>query len=568
MPAPRKQKNNNTITRPSSTYVHPSLSLSPRSPSTTTSNPKPALNSVNERIEHLRRAQTPRPTAATTLEAFSRLPPTAAPPPRRRFAGPPPPRSWLEGGAGGTRTFKYGGGSSNGSLARRSRTLDYFPGVKVPGRLSLLHQAMVSMAADFEWHLEYDHIYLAALPVELKMTLLSYIAHRGPDNGISLAGLKTLFHLDNDDDDDDRDDPSATDSDELTRLDLGGSLGRALTFKDLTRFWHLKPKAGFRVAEAAPDSWELSPSLTSNLRFPALTRLSLAHPGSSVSWSDLLTFSRNLGSLSHLSLAYWPAPRLSSSSAATSAGLPVAEMSNSSEPFDLSEAAYLLKQLSRNTPSLQYLSLEGCSAWLRVLRFDASPSTPRRPHPRYDLLAPSTPPTPPSPNDAGAEWTTSWRNLTHLDLRQGWLPDSVDPVFLFRLHSSRSNYTTPFPPPRLPPTTTLPAPATATTNPPHLPPRHFPTAWSPAPAPPTTPSHHHRENYTITAAPSVAESVQAAARRREWCQRELDALLVDNWVRMLRKTAGCKVCRIEHGWDAGDLVEAGYAEQDLFEAGF
>jgi hypothetical protein len=83
------------------------------------------------------------------------------------------------------------------------------------------------MARDWRFLRDYERNNLADLPTGLRMLLLSYIAVYGPNDGIGAAGLNSLLRV-------------AADGEEVGnknegffRLDLSGSVGRSVSFKQL-----------------------------------------------------------------------------------------------------------------------------------------------------------------------------------------------------------------------------------------------------------------------------------------------------------------------------------------------
>jgi hypothetical protein len=90
------------------------------------------------------------------------------------------------------------------------------------------------------------------------------------------------------------------------------------------------------------------------------------------SWSDLLKISPNLNKITHLSLAYWPQPTTTPNAVTASISTRYGSVSASGTPFysdlddDWHEATNILRRLSVNTYSLEWLDLEGCN-WLKAL---------------------------------------------------------------------------------------------------------------------------------------------------------------------------------------------------------
>jgi hypothetical protein len=158
--------------------------------------------------------------------------------------------------------------------------------------------------------------------------------------------------------------------------------------------------------------------------FPNLTRLSLAQPGQWASWSDLLTISTKLNTLTHLSLAYWPRPSTTPNAATTSM------VSKHTRPISLGgshfysdldddwqEATNILRRLSLNTYCLKWLDLEGCT-WHRALTWDFP--QPERIGGRSvrggeDEWAHTH-------TSPGPDWSAAWRQIEYINLFQGWIP--------------------------------------------------------------------------------------------------------------------------------------------------
>ena len=367
---------------------------------------------VNELIRHLRQTQVstePRGllqgelnarTVHPSLKAILDIPDTPAPRPRpgmqnsglratRRPAGPPAPRSWL--------TQRRGGSSRQSTVSDldrhlTDRRLGSLPDTYLPDKSSLEHLALKSLPRNWEWHKIYDQYYLALLPRRSKEVLLSYIATYN-EHGIDCEGLHTLF-LDGSKLD------GGTGSEGITHLDLGTAVGRAIKLKELKETL-TKPVETSLNQEDVPEAWDENASLATPVslaRFPALTHLSLSHPNI-VSWKGLLALLPHLATLTHLSLAYWPTPCVSPNSKTAYRETPAGNIDYGASNFysffdgDLSEAAGVLKRLSRATYCLQWLDLTGCSDWVQALG-------------RQD----------------GPDWFGAWRGLETVKVGQGWIP--------------------------------------------------------------------------------------------------------------------------------------------------
>lgn len=256
------------------------------------------------------------------------------------------------------------------------------------------------MARHWEYLRSYEQNNLAELPTRVRMELLSFIAVDGPDEGVGFEGLRNIilppdqWPQSTDGHDglaamesltisqtpskksekqnvgaesplEDWDEESSTSSfnssfhnDNFFRLDLSGSIGNSISFKQLTS---LLERPG--------------PSLSAPL--PHLTHLSLSHPSQSASWRGLLALSKHIPTLTHLSLAYWPAPTLT----------PNARTAVMSSQFgkdvqyggtnyyshtvdnDYREAADVLRRLASRLYGLEYLDLSGCSEWFKAIRW-------------------------------------------------------------------------------------------------------------------------------------------------------------------------------------------------------
>lgn len=339
----------------------------------------------------------------------------------------------------------------------------------LPPERSLVHQTLKTLATNWEWLVEYEQYCLATLPIPLKEALLSYISVYGPDDCLDLRSFKLLFL-------DENELTGGTGGDELEQLDLIGLLNERFTLADLTKYMTRprptnlpealdsldisKNKGKKKVTAEVVESWEdevdiftptISKSLSSS-RFPYITRLSLANPGTWASWAQLLSLSTNLKTLTHLSLAYWPNPSLTPN--ATTASM----VSKHSRPVSLGgtsfysamdndwhEAANILRRLSSNTYCLKWLDLEGC-AWHQALTWGVPPmsqwlknSTPDEnptPSTSYPFLGPNL--DNPQGQDSddwvehhvapGPDWNGSWRQVEYINVSQGWVPHDIPAI--------------------------------------------------------------------------------------------------------------------------------------------
>lgn len=285
------------------------------------------------------------------------------------------------------------------------------------------------MASNWEWHAKNDLDYISVLPINLRETLLSYIAVYSE---APLNPLRILFLYETD----------PEERAEVRRLDLSNGLGTWTTFKQLERDLVVKqpsslatPNGSNPLVEdrfsAAPDSWDAdgdndefaSPAISATLKsvrtFSNLKHLSLAIPPANVkaaSWASLLSLAQDLSTLTSLSLAYWPQPTFTPNAASTRAVV----NSPGSRPVvyggsdiytgfdnDWREAAGILRTLSRSLYCLKWLDLTGCGDWFAALQW--TPSSPSSPGSS-------------SPERLGPEWNGGWRGIEKLVLEVGWNP--------------------------------------------------------------------------------------------------------------------------------------------------
>ncbi|TVY32289.1 hypothetical protein LSUB1_G009027, partial [Lachnellula subtilissima] len=330
------------------------------------------------------------PTLPPHLRQLLSQPETPPPPPRvrdrrridangRRLpAGPAAPRSWALAGsrwAPSTSALR-----ARGDERLFPAEVEHLPGLPADGTdrgpRRLDNSCMRVIARNWEFVREYEKNYLADLPTRLRILLLSNIAVYGPEEGIGLEGLKSLLIL-----------PTAesgvivdTDRNEgFYRLDLSGSVGRSVSFKQLSALLQ-KPE---QPAEDLEDevSWEeesISRSLSPPI--PHLTHLSLSHPPSTISWPKFLTFTKHIPTLTHLSLAYWPVPSSTPNANTTVMASSIrgdiqyggTNFYSHSLDDDFREASLVLHRLAKSLYSLEYLDLSGCADWIRALRWTSN----------------------------------------------------------------------------------------------------------------------------------------------------------------------------------------------------
>lgn len=335
---------------------------------------------------------------------------------------------------------------------------------ELPRARSLMDAAMKTMARHWDWVVEYEQNNLATLPVALKSNLMSHIALYGPDDGITAETLRTLFF-------NNAELPGATGSVELELLDLSGLVGfpDSLSLSGLQKYWmspnvqttsevsidlaKLSIKEDTAKDDQVLDSWEDDTPVEESVpygptinRFPNLTILSLSNASPTVSWKDLLSLSTHLATLTHISLAHWPTPTLTPNSKTAYVESKHIRVHAGGSNFysamddDWHEAANILRRLSNNTYCLRYLDFEGCNDWLAALVFQsekdwehqwadahgfiaAANSGSRVQGMHNSFLDNAT-----DRDSLGPGWNSSWSQVTHLNLSQGWIPTDVATV--------------------------------------------------------------------------------------------------------------------------------------------
>ncbi|KAL8996905.1 MAG: hypothetical protein Q9188_006456, partial [Gyalolechia gomerana] len=250
-----KKRNQIPFNKPQ-TSAHPSISRLCNNGHDDSFRGQDPHKSVNDLLQHLRvsqaspmlspesRSDLNPQTLHPSLKHILQIPETPPPRPRpgmrpfgaharRRPPGPSPPRSWLDKSINAPSHVKKASLQHNRDSKQHPNleTLDPPPDTHpshLPRKRTLQHQALLQLAKNWDFHVQYDQYYLATLSVRYKQIMLIYIARHSP-NGIDLNGLQTLF-LDESQLD------SATGTEGLAHLDLAGSIGRSLTLKDLKHF--------------------------------------------------------------------------------------------------------------------------------------------------------------------------------------------------------------------------------------------------------------------------------------------------------------------------------------------
>ena len=320
----------------------------------------------------------------------------------------------------------------------------------------------------------------------------------------------------------------ATGSDEVRFLDLTALLGEGYTLKDLEKSLQRSglgtglingvatlsvssSKKHDQAAVEVADSWEdeaddsATPVLPATLTvpiFPNLTHLSLAHPGTAASWTDLLSLSAHLKTLTHLSLAYWPRPSTTPNAATTSMVARHATVSLGGTRYysdlddDWHEATNILRRLSLNTYCLKWLDLEGCT-WLQALTWDLPSNAP--PHMSNAVMSGNDEWVRPS-SSPGPDWNAAWRQIEYINMFQGWIPSDTKSL------------------------------------------QNMPAGVVPAQLMRWLREHGKKEEV------KALLSNEGARNAVDWVEKEKVAKSVGFAIQSLRKVGGGKYCRIDHGW--------------------
>ncbi|KAL2266956.1 hypothetical protein VTJ83DRAFT_4233 [Remersonia thermophila] len=398
-----KKRHLNRFSKPPSTA--PALLSSPATRRNDSNNDDASSRgrSVNDLLAQLRRTglngagQVPdlgvQPTVPPELRQILNIPETPPPRPRRPLrqgpgghrlpAGPAPPRSWLSAAERADHALQRSAVSSRGVVAagRDHRPL---PGLALPARRSLLDMVLRRFVADWEWQRAYNRYHLYEIPTHLRILLVAYLAAHHPA-GVTLSDLRALL-LPPPDVPEYLDDPDlspAVVNAAFTHLDLSSSLLRSLRLKHLADLLFPSSQPCPLEVQETWDAPDPTPSLPPSV-LPHLTHLSLAldpaAPGAALtSWRQLLSLASRLsGTLTHLSLAFWPEPSLTPRARAAAAGVvsPVTGRTvayGGTGPYshsldgDWSEQVLVLRRLSRALYGLEWLDLTGCGAWFQAL---------------------------------------------------------------------------------------------------------------------------------------------------------------------------------------------------------
>lgn len=385
----------------------------------------------------------------------------------RRTPGPPPPPSGFVGDISDTSDTTSGQRKEDEEedviAGRVLYRLQRLPGVIFPEGGSLQDIVLRSMARNWPWHLDYDGTFLTELPGRIKVLLLSYLAvyhygdvceeDRDRDQKQMLGkkrmqGLWPLFlkpsEMGEEDDDERRLELEKTDE-EISRLDLSGTIGRSMGVRQLMNELLVSQKVDVpstrskKKEDYVPASWDeeassdsdspstpaLSKTPTQTLRFSNIRFLSLAHPDpASANWPSLLNLLSHLSTITHLSIAHWPVPTLAHNTPSTRRPKPTTSPLSgtdaySSENNNWAEASRVLKRLSRSTYCLKWLDLEGCGEWFGALSWNGRYLNPNPAGSGADDGAEEEI----VYTNPGPEWNGSWRDVEWVGLGPGFLPE-------------------------------------------------------------------------------------------------------------------------------------------------
>ncbi|KAK2756709.1 hypothetical protein FQN54_005155 [Arachnomyces sp. PD_36] len=444
-------------------FAKPTNSAHPSLASSRSSHGNPASgegSSVNDLITRLRRTGgspaspeegraspvtlTPR-TVHPSIRNLLEIPETPPPRPRpttrriggarvRRPPGPAAPTSGFTSNLDTPSTRRKG--TKYVVDTGKTRRLERLPGTYFPGRDTLQHAVLKSMAVHWEWHVEYDGEFLSELPTRLKTLLLSYIStySDGDLSDVGMQGFRHLFVINAEHEPDSRRDRDSN------RLDLGNAIGHWINLKQLraglTPVEQIETSKGKEEDTTLPASWEDAaegselPSATliktpsALLPFHDLRYLSLAHPNpTSASWISLLNLLSHISTLTHLSLAHWPVPTLTPNS--INARIKHPDHSSLSFSYggtdtysvhenNWAEASGVLKRLSRATYCLKWLDLEGCGTWYGALTWAGENDSDGL----DDEASQRT--------SIGPDWNGTWRGIEWVGLGPGWVPRALE----------------------------------------------------------------------------------------------------------------------------------------------
>lgn len=216
------------------------------------------------------------------------------------------------------------------------------------------------------------------------------------------TGLERILQLPKDDDS-----GQEINNEDFSRLDLASSIGSSVGLKQVMRLIH--PPTNDSISTTV--SWD-APSLPQNIRASpliGLTHVSLANPGPAASWVALLAFAAATPTLTHLSLAFWPAPNMTPNATAVNAkmsarGSPVVNLAAEdryahSIDLDFSAGAAILRRLARRWYSLEYLDVDGCAEWWKALYWGSE--------------------------DEGIDWAGDWARVRCVSMRDAGSSRSV-----------------------------------------------------------------------------------------------------------------------------------------------
>ena len=389
------------------------------------------------------------PSVPPELQQIFQIPETPAPAPRRpahrrtingRRAppGPPPPLSWISLAQSRHAPADY--------QAKTAGRIQHYPlpGAYEPGEGSLVAAALQCLAKDWEQQREWNKFYLYTLANQLRVALLAYVSELY-EPGLSSSDLRLVlagppeeelleYGLE-------RVDPSKWNAD-MHYLDLGSSIGKSLSLRELGDL--LCPPKVEPADEDVFESWDAAePLRVPTTLLPNLTHLSLASdPASnpSLSWRQLLSFASKMPTLTHLNLSGWPEPSLTPNAklakvTSTTTGQSV--QYGGTGPYshsldgDWTEAALLLRKLSKALYRLEYLDLTGCADWFPALRSSASSSSSSS-----SSTSPSLSSSPGTHSaNASIDWVGDWGKITDLRLCSGYaLPEDASPVQISRFN--------------------------------------------------------------------------------------------------------------------------------------
>ena len=175
---------------------------------------------------------------------------------------------------------------------------EHLPDIYVARSGSLIATALRALAKHFDLHKSYDQHYLATIPIRYKEALLHFIAEQKGQT-VDVSGMEVLFRMDFE---------GTTGAEGITYLNLANTIGVSMEISSLTAFLQ---RQEYPASDLNINAGSILGRLRTMSPFSTMTHLTLANPHDDFEflWPNLLNLVPHIGqNLTHLSLAYWPAP--------------------------------------------------------------------------------------------------------------------------------------------------------------------------------------------------------------------------------------------------------------------